>query len=151
MSLPIQAIDRLFERLSATYGAEWKRAAGDVPLVDVKTIWAHELSGFANQLESIAWALENLPERVPNIIQFRNLCRMSQRKEVPQLEGPRADPERVRAELAKLRPLVMKKAESSGTDHKEWARILIARHKNGDNTVKPIQIKFAREALGIKP
>lgn len=149
MSLQIETIDRLFKRLGATYGAAWVRAMGDAPLADVKTIWAHELSGFASNLDSVAWALENLPERCPNVIEFRNLCRMSPRKELPQIEGPRADPERVRAELAKLRPMVQKK-EVASTDHKEWARTLLARHKNGDKSVKPIQVRFAREALGIK-
>jgi len=42
MSLSIKVIDRLFERLGATYGASWSKMWADVPLVDVKTTWAHE-------------------------------------------------------------------------------------------------------------
>lgn len=47
MSLPIVAIDRLFARLHATYGAAWDRAMGSVPVADAKAAWAHELGGFA--------------------------------------------------------------------------------------------------------
>ena len=36
MSFPIVAIDRLFARLNATYGAAWDRALGSVPVADAK-------------------------------------------------------------------------------------------------------------------
>ena len=56
MSLPVQALDRLFSRLAATYGAAWERSLGSTPLADVKTAWSHELSGFSGSLNRIAWA-----------------------------------------------------------------------------------------------
>ena len=149
MSLPNKAIDRLFDRLSATYGSAWTRQWADVPLGEVKTAWAHELSGYASEtgLNSIAWALENLPEKCPNIIEFRNLCRRAPVPVVPQLPEPKADPGRVAAELAKLAS-VRKAATSSARDHKAWAKALIARHNAGD-PIKPIQLRFAREALRL--
>ncbi len=104
MSISIKAIDRLFERLAATYGSAWSRQWSDVPLADVKTAWAHELSGYGGRLEVLAWALENLPERAPNIIEFRNLCRRSPAPEAPRLPEPKADPERLARELSKCRP-----------------------------------------------
>lgn len=148
MRLPMNAIDRLFERLAATYGAAWTRQWADVPMNDVKSSWAHELEGFAGQLEVLAWALENLPERCPNVIEFRNLCRRAPAPCVPKLPEPKADPERVKAEVAKLRPISVLLAQG-GRDMKEWAKVIVAREKAGDK-VPQVSLRFAREALDIK-
>lgn len=145
MSLPIAAIDRLFARLHATYGAAWDRAMGSVPVADAKAAWAHELGGFAGRLQDVAWALEHLPERCPNVIEFRNLCRMAPATEVAQLPAPPADPERVRAELAKLGPMT---APAASVDGRGWARRLLERHAAGEKLL-PVQLRFAREALGL--
>jgi len=42
------------------------------------------------------------------------------------------------------------KAESTGVDHKRWAKKIMARHEAGDKSLLPIQIKFAKEALDAK-
>ncbi|RYF06725.1 MAG: hypothetical protein EOO31_09065 [Comamonadaceae bacterium] len=144
MSLPLQAVDRLFARLAATYGAGWDRSLGSAPINDVKTAWAHELSGFADRLQDIAWALENLPDTCPNVIVFRGLCRRAPQPEAPRLEAPRADPERVRAELAKLQP-ILKRAAPQRHD-RDWASALVSRAEAGEK-IRPISLKFAREAL----
>ena len=145
MSLPAKAVDRIFARLGATYCAAWERSIGAVPLSDVKTAWAHELSGFAGRLQDIAWALENLPERCPNVIEFRAICRKSPRVELPQLDV-KADPERVQSELAKL--ATARTVAAGGIDRKAWARSIMARVDAGER-VRPICAKFARQALGI--
>lgn len=147
MSLPMKAIDRLFERLGATYGKQWTSMWEGTPISDVKTLWAHELAPYAQHLECIAWALENLPPRAPNAIEFKQFCRSAPRKEeVPAIAHVKADPERVKAEFAKLREVV--KARPSVIDHKAWAKVIIARHEAGEK-VRPISLRFAREALGI--
>lgn len=148
MSLPVKAIDRLFERLAATYGAQWTRQWADVPMNDVKAAWAHELAGYADSLKSLAWALENLPERCPNVIEFRNLCRRAPQPEAPRLPEPKADPERMQAELSKLGS-VKKKVLSSTADHKAWAKRLIADDQAGIK-VRPISLRFAKEALHME-
>lgn len=145
MSLPIKAIDRLFERLGATYGSAWTRQWADIPISDAKSAWAHELAGFDGQLEALAWALENLPEKCPNLIEFRNLSRRAPAPEMPKLPEPKADPERLRKELARLSEIKMKTL-SAKLDHKEWARRIIARHDAGDN-LNPTTLRFAKEAL----
>ena len=145
MTMPMKAIDRLFERLSATYGAQWLRQWQDVPMTDVKTAWAHELGTFGNSLHRLAWALENLPARCPNVIEFKNLCRQAPAPDVPRLPEPKADPARVAAELAKLAPLV-NAAKSPRIDHKAWAKALIGREKAGE-LLNPTVLRFAREAL----
>lgn len=148
MSLHIKAIDRLFERLGASYGAQWTRQWQDVPMVDVKTAWANELDVFSNSLHRVAWALENLPPKCPNVIEFKNLCRQAPAPEVPRLPEPKADPERVKAELSKLGELRSKVLSVSTTDHKAWAKRLIERHNAGE-MLNPTTLRFAREALGL--
>jgi hypothetical protein len=59
MSLPLKAIDRLFERLTATYGRDFTGRFDGVDQNELKALWAHELAGFADKLSMVAWALEN--------------------------------------------------------------------------------------------
>ena len=146
MSLPTKAIDRLFERLAATYGAGWTRQWADVPMADVKAAWAHELSTFSGSLHRIAWALENLPPKCPNVIEFKHLCRQAPAPEAPRLPEPKADPERVKAELAKLGDVRTQTVQTSTTDHKAWAKRILARHEAGEK-INPTSLRFAREAL----
>lgn len=147
MSMPTKAIDRLFERMAATYTTAWVRQFDVVPMQDVKTAWAHELAGFSGRLDAIAWALENLPSKCPNVIEFKALCRQAPRPPEAALPMPPANPERMRAELAKLGHIDKAKRMTAGSfDHKAWARRLIASHEAGEK-VRPISLRFAREAL----
>lgn len=146
MSLPTKAIDRLFERLAATYGASWTRQWADVPMADVKSAWAHELAPFAQSPHRLAWALENLPPRCPNVIEFKALCRQAPAPETPRLPEPAADPARVKAELAKLS--ASNPAEKQ--DPKDWARRILAKEQAGEK-LNPLTLRFAREALGLGP
>jgi hypothetical protein len=146
MSLSSQAIDRLFNRIGATYGAQWDRALGSAPLGDIKTLWAHELSPFANSLHRVAWALENLPPRCPNVIEFKLLCRQAPAPEAPALPEPKADPERLKQELSKLGDLKAGLSTDSRVDHKAWAKRIVARHAQGER-INPTSLRFAREAL----
>jgi hypothetical protein len=138
----------LFERLAASYGNEWTAKWMGQDEAKVKSLWAHELSAYESHLECIAWALENLPPRSPNVIEFKQLCRMAPRNEsVPAITHVKADPARVAAEFAKLRD-VIKAKPASEYDPKAWARIIIARHEAGEK-IRPLNLRFAREALGI--
>jgi len=141
------AIDRLFERLALTYGAAWQNSFGAAPIMDVKSMWQHELSSFLQNRETmrrIVWALDNLPERVPNVIQFKNLCRMAPAPEVPMLPAPPADPARVAAELAKLAPIMAERTER--VDPKAWAKQLRFRNLAGER-LSSIQIQMYKQAL----
>lgn len=145
-------VDRIFNRLAATYGAAWDRQSGLAPLADYKTAWAHELSGFLQSREAmmaIAWALEHLPERCPNVIEFRNLCRLAPAPEVPRLPEPKADAERVRAELEKLAPLRAMLAQAPAVGARDWAHKLLARHAGGEHRSSPAALQMARNALGL--
>lgn len=150
MSLPIVAIDRLFARLHATYGAAWDRAMGSVPVADAKAAWAHELGGFAGRLQDVAWALEHLPERCPNVIEFRNLCRLAPAAEVAQLPAPPADPERIRAEMAKLGPMARQSLSvGGGAANRNWAKRILKRVAAGERVGRYAR-ESAQVAMGLR-
>lgn len=142
----IKAIDRLFHRLGATYGADWDRALGQTPIADAKTVWAHELAPFKNSLHRIAWALENLPDRCPNVIVFKSLCKQAPAPVVPTLPEPPADKKRVDEEIAKLGHIRM--AEKPAYSMKAWAYRLQARDKAGE-PLNMNQRRCYRAAIGL--
>lgn len=147
MSMPLQAVDRLFSRLTMTYGPSFTRTFDGLELNEVKSLWSHELSYYCTQerMMDVAWALENLPERAPNVIEFKNLCRKAPAQQLAQLPEPKADPERLRKELARLGE-IKTKALAATVDHKDWARRILARYNAGEK-VNPTSLRFAREAL----
>lgn len=147
MSLPLQAVDRLFERLVATYGRQFTSLFEGLDTAAVKSAWAHELSGYSDRLSDIAWALEHLPERPPNVIAFRNLCRCAPSPELPRLPVPKADPVRLRAELERLGGLRndIASVRRRGAD-RSWAHRIVARHESGE-TVTPAVLKMARDCI----
>lgn len=139
MSLPLAVVERLFERLIATYGNEFASNWATSNIANVKSAWAYELAGHANNLGAIAYALENLPERAPNLIAFRNICRTAPQKDAPALERQKADP----AIIA----MVMQKhaAPVARVDFKEWARVILATPKGRT----PTAIQMAKNALEV--
>lgn len=149
MSLPTRTIDRLFERMAGTYLSQWTRQFEHVPMQDAKTAWAHELAPYAGRLDAIAWALENLPPKVPNVIEFKHLCRQAPRPPEPQLPAPKADPERVASELSKSREVVKASAlNAHAVDPKGWAKAILAREAAGER-LNPTTLRFAKEALRV--
>ncbi len=146
MSLSLQAVDRLFDRLTATYGRQFLSLYEGLDVNAVKTVWASELGGFSNNLNALAWALENLPARVPNAIEFKFLCRLAPTPEVQRITEPAANPARLRAELAKLGEIV--KQDVGPSNSRDWARRIMARAEGGER-IAPCTLLFARQALGL--
>jgi hypothetical protein len=147
--MSIEAVEYVFKRMAATYGAEWERSIGTSPISDVKTVWSEALSSFTHSDDAkraILWALDNLPERCPNSIQFRNLCRQAPAVERKQLPAPKADPERIKAELRKLTDRFSRPC-SAVTDGRDWARRIIRRHEDGE-IISPAALEMARMGLG---
>jgi hypothetical protein len=141
MSLQLKVVNRIFERLATTYGRDFAARWEGLDQNAVKSSWAYELAGFANSLDSIAWAVENLPERAPNVIEFRNLCRRAPAKEAPRLESPKFDPAIAAMVFDGL------KAKPVGKfDHKAWAPRIIERHKAGAK-ISPTVLKMARDCI----
>lgn len=149
MNAPIKLapVERIFKRLAATYGAAWDRSLGQTPIEDVMTAWDYELSGFLQSkvaMNAIAWALENLPETCPNVMQFKAICRRAPATMLPALPEPSADAARVAAELAKLGHL----REPITTGPKAWAHALQQRHERGEK-LKSNQVRCYRNAIGL--
>lgn len=143
MSLPEAWVDRIFEKLTLIYGREFTSRWEGLPIAEVKADWAHELAGFANWPEAIKYGLENMPaDRAPTVLQFRDMCRKAPAKAAKALPEPKADPDRAKAEIAKLR----KRGPGEKPDPKDWARRILARHEAGEK-LNPTSLRFAREAL----
>jgi len=149
MSLSLQATDRLFERLHATYGRDFMSKYEGLEVGAVKASWAHELAGFACNLHPLAWALEHLPERAPNVIEFRKIANAAPLPDVPRLEVVRANPARVAAELAKLAPLRVDRATGKRSDT-SWAERLKEKDETAPHLVTPAVRTMYRAALGIR-
>lgn len=148
MSLPLPWVDKIFLKLTLIYGRDFIGRWEGLEISDVKTDWGHELAGFENWPEAIAHALANCPPgKPPTVLEFRDLARKAPRAKVPALPEPKADPDRVAAELAKLAP-IRKAALAPKIDHKAWAKRLIERHNAGE-MLNPTTLRFAREALGL--
>ena len=150
MPMPLAWLDRIFEKLTVTYGSAFTDRWRDVDLAKVKTDWLDELDGMEQHNgQMIAYGLSNLPEKPPTVIEFRNICRRAPIADAPRLEGPKPSPERIKAEMKKLGPIREAVLKTVGTvDPKGWAKSLMARHNAGEK-LRPIQLRFAREALGV--
>lgn len=104
MSLPDPWVEKIFTKLSLIYGRAFLSQYEGVDMLAVKADWAHELAGFENMPEAIAYALKHLPmDRPPNVLQFRALCRKVPPPEFKALPAPKADREKVAALLDGLR------------------------------------------------
>ncbi len=86
MSLPENWTNKIFQKLILAYGRDFTGRYEGVPLEEVKADWAHELSGYQQSPNSIAYALCNLPDKPPNVFQFRAICRAAPSEAVPALE-----------------------------------------------------------------
>jgi hypothetical protein len=143
--LPPKVIDKLFFRLSNVYGSQWTNLWRDNDIDEVKELWRDELGYFANNLDAFAWALNHLPERVPNLVQFKKLC-----FDAPMVNQALAidytKPAPIPAEIAQE----LKKITTPRTvDDKAWAHKIL---KDADGGIKraPLSVRFAKEALNIK-
>lgn len=142
-----EVIDAIFAKLAVRYGATWLRQWDGLDMNLVKSDWGSELAGFAQNLEPLRYALRHLPERCPNVAQFRALANACPLPEFKQLPAPKADERVVAEEMAKQ--LGIKKAMQPLVDGKEWARRLMARHEAGER-LRPYTLTCARQALGME-
>jgi hypothetical protein len=73
MNIDINVINRLFWRLSNTYGVSWDSMWSLNEINEIKELWVSELQNFS--IEDFRWALDHLPEKPPNLIQFKKLLK----------------------------------------------------------------------------
>lgn len=124
-SLPDPWVDRIFDKLLLTYGAEWQRKWDGLDLAAVKADWGHELRGFQQSPHAIKFALENLPTGfAPTVLQFRDLCIKAPQYAAKALPPPTPDPAVVAAVVAAVK-------RPEGRDPKFWAYALREREQGG--------------------
>lgn len=132
--LPDEWIDTIFMALRATYGVAFDRQyecpPGEDPAkfyVNLKAWWKRDLAPAIAAPHTIRYALDHMPAKVLNLPEFRALC--WQAPPLPRqgqiAHDVKADPQRVAAEVAKMR----KVQESSP---KAWAYRLKQREEEGD-------------------
>lgn len=137
-------VDKIFARLMVRYGRSFLSRWEGIDLELVTADWAQELAGFENWPDAIKWALDHMDaERPPTATMFRDIARKAPSPERPRLEAPKANPDRVKAELAKLNT-----APGAKQDPKDWARRILARHEASEK-LNPTSLRFAREALRL--
>ena len=140
--LPIEWVDKLFQKFGLIYGMDIARRYQGIDPMAIKQEWANCLGGFRNRPEAIKFALDHLPsDRCPTMLQFRDLCRQCPPPKVTALPEPKADKVVVNKEMAKL-----VKEAFKNDDPKGWAKRLKARHEAGEH-LSQLQIKAYREAL----
>lgn len=115
--LPDDVIDRLFSALVVRYGTPFLDRWRDLELPVVKADWARELAGFNGKGWAIRYALANLPDKPPTVIEFRKLCNAAPMQQAQpllpndaQVRGPN---EFERARLAELRGMY-RRPETTG-------------------------------------
>ena len=80
-----------------------------------------------------------MPERAPNVIEFRNLCRRAPEAPKPRLESQKADPAIVKMITDKLTA-----APVVSVGRLDWARAILANPKGRTPTV----VQMAKNAMG---
>lgn len=146
MSLPMPWVEKIFTKLVLTFGREFTARWDEASLLDVKNDWAHELRGFAQNPQALAFGLEHcVSGKPPTVHEFKAAC---QRRPDPLpaalLDVPLADPQRVAAELARCGSL---RQVAPFRDHKAWAKKLVERHAQGLK-VSTYALKAAQSVAG---
>jgi len=146
MSLPADWVNRLFERLTMTYGRDFSARWEGLDVNAVKADWAEQLAGFENNPGAIKYALGVLDTaKPPTVLQFAEMCRRAPQTPLPALEAPAPSPEAVRMATAAL-----KRVGAQSVGDKSWAERLRDREarSNGKGLTK-FQRDAWREALGL--
>ena len=142
MSVPSAWIDRIFEKLTLVYGAEFLNRWKGVPLEEVKADWGCELDGLENRPEAIKYALEHLPtDKAPTVLQFRELTRRAPEKQAIALPPPEVNPAAVARAIE-----MANKAFNTPVDRLARQREHMAMELRGER-ISPAQRDFWRRAL----
>lgn len=98
MSLPSPWIEAIFQQLTVTYGVQFLNQYSGIAPAAVKADWATQLGRYAKSPHAIRFALDHLPLRAPNVLEFRAICNLAPEYLPPSLPAPKQSPER-RAEI----------------------------------------------------
>ncbi|MEQ1535544.1 MAG: hypothetical protein ABL923_06670 [Burkholderiaceae bacterium] len=99
-----ELVEVIFTKLSLVYGRDFLMRWEGLDIAKVKSDWAHELTGISD--ESVRHALRKLPDKPPNVLEFRNVAMNAPAPVFSRIDPPTANPELVKAEIAKARALL---------------------------------------------
>jgi hypothetical protein len=147
MSLPIAWVEQIFKKLALNYGADFMGRYKGLDITEVKADWAEELAYCVHRPDAIKFALSTLPDRAPTAQQFRALCMTAPAPVVAAklVYEPKADPERLAVELAKLADL---RNMPISDDNRGWAKAILAKHDAGVR-MSPTTLELARLAVKL--
>lgn len=139
------AVEAAFARFAMVYGMDkLERFTRGLDISNLKATWAHELRGFT--VLDVFYAMEHLPQwGIPNLMEFKQACR---RRPVPMpllVRGPKADPLRQGACIAKLRELARELSNPGRAT--AWQKVLIERYEAGDKRLTMHQRHIAEELI----
>lgn len=147
------AIRKLFMVFHGSYGnsfiskfstGEKDKDGRDKGIRAAMKVWEAKLGKYPDGVIEVAAGRTGAahPEFPPSLPQFEKLCdaamprkTYAQEHGLPALPAPKADP--IKVDLKQK------------NDGKDWARVILARFDAGEK-LRPIQVRFAREALGIR-
>jgi len=88
-----KSIARIFKNLKLVYGAQFQREYLDgFEEEEVIELWAQRLEYWLDKPYAIDYALEHLPVRCPNVIEFKNLCKQAPAPVLMKLPAPQPEP-----------------------------------------------------------
>lgn len=145
MSLPIPWVEKIFKKLTLTYGRDFMARWEGQEINDVIDDWAHELEGFEKWPEAVAWALQSLPAgKPPTVIEFRAICFRAPKPDRVALPEPAADPA-----FAKQVVSQVNRKPSGVNAHTDWIRRGLADLDAGMRKSPAVE-KMIREAAAAK-
>ena len=145
MALPDAWVDRIFTKLTLTYGRDFLSRWEGLDMRAVKADWAHELSGYQANPSAIAHALSLLPDGKPPTVQdFKVLCRGAPRTDTLALPAPKLPPGRLKENMEAIAAAMTKET----THRLDWARTLAARIERKVIVPTLFQKQCLREVFG---
>jgi hypothetical protein len=147
---PLHAIDRLFSRFIAIYGAQKTATAwGNGDAQERALVWHQALSKYpmtvvGDALRDLAETGTGWPPTLPEFVQ------MVRDKVPPAAHRPALPvPSRRQAdiEIGAQKAAELKAAVSTQKNPRAWAHRVLQRHADGDSSIAPVTLQFAKEAL----
>lgn len=147
---PLHAIDRLFSRFIAIYGAQKTATAwGNGDAQERALVWHQALSKYpmtvvGDALRDLAETGTGWPPTLPEFVQ------MVREKVPPAAHRPALPvPNRRQAdiELGAQKAAALKAAVTEQKNPRAWAHKVLQRHADGDSSIAPVTLQFAKEAL----
>lgn len=114
-------LEAIFTKCGLVYGRDFLSRWEGIDLAEVKGDWRRELGSHLERPEAIRFALENLPNKAPHVLEFRALCNKWLPPHRPQLEAPVPEDQRLAAAEIKRKAIAALKIMGSRKPREEAA------------------------------